>query len=236
MTNDQRKISLCIPTYNRIDMTIRSFSKVIDDERIDEVIIVDDSSDLPIYKSLEQALADYPKVKLYRNVLNQDCYFNKHTSISFAKNDYCILLDSDNIISPKYLDKIFEYEWDENTIFTPEYALPHFDFRAYTGLRFDRTNIAEYIDKPMFEVMCNAANYFVNKLQYLKAFDENTNPVTSDSIFMILNWLNQGGSVFVVPGLQYVHTVHNGSHYQNNVRRTPQGFHENILQQLREMK
>lgn len=234
--NDQRKVSLCIPTYNRVDMTIRAFLKVIDDPRIDEVIIVDDSSDLPIYHDLQKALFEFPKVKLYRNVLNQDCYFNKRTAISFAKNDYCILLDSDNIISTVYLNKIFEYEWQEKVIFTPEFALPHFDFRAYSGLTFNRTNIAEYIDKPMFEVMCNAANYFVNKMEYLKVFDEKTNPVTSDSIYMVLNWLKNDGSIFVVPGLQYIHTVHKGSHYQNNVNRTPHGFHQNILQGLRNMK
>lgn len=234
--NDQRKVSLCVPTYNRVDMTIRAFSKVINDLRIDEIVIVDDSSDLPIYHDLQKALFEFPKVKLYRNVLNQDCYFNKRTAISFAKNDYCILLDSDNIIDIDYLDKIFEYEWRDKVIFTPEFALPHFDFRAYSGLTFNRTNISEYIDKPMFEVMCNAANYFVNKMEYLKVFDEKTNPVTSDSIYMVLNWLKNDGSIFVVPGLQYVHTVHKGSHYQNNVNRTPHGFHQNILQELRNMK
>lgn len=231
-----RKISLCIPTFNRVDMTLQAFENVYEDERISEIIIVDDASDWGMFTELKEFCELIPKIKLYRNLTNQDCYRNKMTSISYATNKWCILLDSDNVIDKDYLDRIFEQEWEEDTILTPCFAKPTFDFRPYENLLIKKENVAEYIDKPMFETMLNAANYFINKNQYLKVWDSNIDPVTSDSIYFILKWLEAGNGVLVVSNLQYEHRIHGGSHYQNNVARTPQGFHESILNNLRELK
>ena len=35
-------IRICIPTWNRVEMTLNSFKKVYDDARIDTIVIVDD--------------------------------------------------------------------------------------------------------------------------------------------------------------------------------------------------
>lgn len=230
------KISICIPTWNRVDSTIESFFDVYDDNRIGCIVIVDDASTDGSYEKLK-SITDYlSKVRLYRNDVNQDCYKNKMISVSHCPTDYCILLDSDNKISTSYIDKIYNEIWDEKTILTPDFAMPNFDFRAYSGMVVSRKNVADYIDKPMFEVMCNAANYFVSKKQYLKVFDKSIDPVTSDSIFQFYNWLKEDGKVKIVSGMQYDHKVHDGSHYQNNLHKTPQGFHNSILQKIRELK
>jgi glycosyltransferase involved in cell wall biosynthesis len=39
-----RTISICIPTYNRVEMLFESFAKVIDNDNISEIVIVDDAS------------------------------------------------------------------------------------------------------------------------------------------------------------------------------------------------
>ena len=79
-------------------------------------------------------------------------------------------------------------------------------------------------------------NYFVNRDEYLRVWDGSIDPVTSDSLYQNYNWLNGGNSIYVVPNLTYEHRVHSGSHYQNNVRRTPQGFHDSIIEKLKNMK
>lgn len=236
---DERRISICIPTYNRVGMTLESFEQVYEDERVSEIVIVDDASDWGLFTDLKKICDGLEKVKLYRNLTNQDCYRNKQTAISFSDNntDGCILLDSDNKIGVDYLNRLYSIsEWDANTIYTPSFASPTFDFRAYEGLLITKENVAEYIDKPLFETMLNAANYFVHPFMYLEVWDGTKDPVTSDSIFQCYNWLLDGKSIYVVPGLTYQHKVHEGSHYQNNVSRTPQGFHESILNNLRYMK
>lgn len=229
-------ISICIPTWNRFDFVIQSFEQVLHDDRVSEIILVDDASTDDSYEKLKWFFRHEPKVKLFQNSFNLDCYYNKKRAVELATNEWCCLWDSDNIFSPDYLDVIFDYSWDENTIHTPDFAMVHFDFRAYSGLMITRNNVAEYIDKPMFETMCNACNLFVNRNSYLQVWDNSLNPITSDSIYFVYKWLESGKQIFVTPALQYVHRVHSESHYQNNTSRMPQGLHANILQQLRELK
>lgn len=235
--NDQRKISISIPTWNRFEETMESFMDVYYDDRIEQITIVDDASDFRYYEQLAGLCSHLEKVNLRRNESNSDCYRNKYLSLVFTYKQRSILLDSDNKISKDYIDKLYSIpEWDSKTIYTPSFASPHFDFRAYEGITVTKENVAEYIDKPMFEVMLNAANFFVDRNEYIRIWDRDTDPVTSDSIYFCLKWLEAGNKIYVVPGLTYHHRVWEDSHYQKNQHRTPQGFHESILQKLRELK
>lgn len=217
-------------------MTIESFYDVYEDERVGEIVISDDASDLDIYEDLKSMCDALPKVRLFRNEANLDCYKNKRQSVSYANFDWVILLDSDNKIGKGYIDKLYQYNWVVPAIYTPDFAAPNFDFRQYSGLVVTRTNVVEYIDKPMFETCLNACNYFVNKNEYLKVWDGSIDPVTSDSIYFISKWLSEGNLLRIIEGLQYEHKVHEGSHYRTQNHRTPIGFHESVLNSIRNLK
>lgn len=232
----ERKISIAIPTYERFEMLFESFEKVYNDDRVSEIVIVDDASNIDLYEKIREKSFKLSKINLYRNANNRDCYTNKYTAMSFCTNDFVVLLDSDNIIDMSYIDKIFEHEWQEKRILAPTFAMPQFDYRKFSGLIIDRKNVHEYMDKPMFSTALNTCNYFVNTNQYLKSWDGEVNPVTADSIFMAYQWLNRGGEIHFVDGLEYFHRVHPGSHYQNNVSRTPTGFLEDIENKLKQMR
>lgn len=231
-----RKISICIPNWNRYEMVIEATVQVINDDRVGEVVIYDDASTDGCFERLQEFYKYEPKVLLYQSDRNEDCYASKVSAIAYSNYEWCILLDSDNVISKEYLDIIFSYEWDANCIYTPSFAAPNFNFRDYSGLVVSSENVAQYVDKPMFETMLNAANYFVYSFYYLKMYNPAINPMTSDSIFMIYNWLKSGRHLYVVPGLTYMHRVHSGSHYQTKNHLTEVGFHEGILQKLIELK
>ena len=230
-----RKLSICIPTFNRVDMTIESFLDVMSDERIESIVVVDDASDLDAFNELKSICDFLPKVSLFRNLTNQNCYANKMIAASYAKSDYIILLDSDNIIQTDYLDAIFEQDWNEDTILAPVFARTMFDYRAFSGLLIDKENVVQYIDKPMFQTALNTANYFIHKESYLHTFDPNFNPVTADSIYINYLWLKNKGKIKFVEGMEYEHKIHNGSHYINNVHRTPNGLNEEIVQKIRNL-
>jgi hypothetical protein len=230
-----KTISIAIPTYQRVEMTINAFSSVHDDKRISEIIIVDDSSPVNVFDELKRQCDRYPKVKLYWNVMNRDCYANKYTAMSYVTNEYAILFDSDNKLRTDYIDKIFSVEWDEDIILAPDFAKPTFDYRAYGGLMVTRNNVAEYMDRPLFETALNTANYFVNAKKYTETWDGEIDPVTSDSIYFNLCWLMSGKKIHIVDGLQYEHLVWDESHYKRNVHRTPQGFHQSIIQTLKRL-
>jgi len=232
---DNRKISLCIPTYNREEMLIESFEKVHDEQMIDEIVISDDHSDRELYFRMEKRLQRYPKVKIFRNDINIDCYRNKMRSLELASNDWCCLWDSDNIFNVDYTYRLCQIkEWDADTIYTPAYAEPHFDFRAFSGLTVTRENVNGWIDEPMFKTMLNACNFFVNRKNYLETWDGGVDPVTSDSEYFSYCWLKSGRKIKVVEGLMYFHRVHEGSHFKNNNHRT-NGFDLIVDQKIRSL-
>jgi len=230
------KVSIAIPTYERVKMLFESFAQVHDDERVDEIVIVDDASSNETFESIRKFALNYPKVKLYRNANNRGCYENKYTALSWCSNDWCILLDSDNVIDVSYLDAIFSLEWNANTVYAPVFAKPNFDYREFSGLLIEKKNVSKYIDKPMFSTALNTANFFVNKKTYLSAWCSDVDPVTADSIFMCYKMLQKDVKIFFVPNLIYFHRVHSGSHYIQNVNKTPPGFLRSIENDLRTMK
>lgn len=230
-------ISLCLTTYNRTDLLYESFRQLINDERISEIVIVDDASPEEVYQTIAWQTKALEKVKLYRNETNLDCYRNKKRAVELAMNEWVIIGDSDNIFTPEYVNALFSMDgWASRTVYQPSFAKPHFDFRVYSGKFIDRTNVNQFMGDATFQTMLNAMNYFVNKDEYLRVWDGSIDPITSDSIFQNYNWLKGDNSIYVVPGLIYEHRVHNQSHYQNNVRRTPRGFHESIVQKIKDLR
>lgn len=230
-----RKISLCLTTYNRFELTMKCFEQVLDDSWIDEIVIVDDASDITIYNHLASTVKDMSKVKLYRNEINIDCYANKREAVSKATNEWVIIFDSDNIMTKEYVTKIYEQMWLEDTIHAPVMAAPTFDYRAFSGMYVSHENVSEFMGINMFETALNTCNYFCNRDFYLKCFDPNINPHSSDSIFMNMQWLKKGGYIHFVPDLIYSHLIHDNSHYKNNCHKSPE-FYEKIVQELKNMK
>lgn len=235
-------ISLCLTNYNRTQFLIDSFAQVLNDDRITEVVISDDHSDLNVYNQLVEYFKPYQKVKMFRNYENLDCYKNKRQAVKRATNDWVILFDSDNILTVKYIDVIYSKVWDASIILQPCFARPHFDFRKFTGV-YTRYNLQSTVNDPTFQTMLNAMNYFVNRDEYLRVWEYSQpmlkqlggDPVTSDSLFQNYSWLASGNSINVVNELEYEHRVHSGSHYQKNVNRTPKGFHDKVLEKLKQL-
>jgi glycosyltransferase involved in cell wall biosynthesis len=236
----EMKISLCLTNYNRTDLLFESFAQVIDDPRLDEIVISDDCSTDENFMSVYTKFKDVDKVKIYRNERNLDCYLNKAKAIERAKNEWVIIFDSDNILTKEYLDRIenlIEAGLNRNTIYQPEFAKPHFNFEFLSGQMINCSNVGSIISRfPNTNTMLNAMNYFVNRDEYLRVFDYGANPVTSDSIYQNFRWLDAGNFIYVVPGLQYEHRIHEGSHYRINERRTPRNLHSTIVNNLKQMK
>jgi len=212
-------------------MTIESFAQVLDDNRVSDIVILDDLSTDGSYEQLLNHCSY--KVRVYQNDRNYDCYRNKQRVVSLAKNEWVIVLDSDNIITPEYLNAIYTIsEWNPIVVYQPSFAKPHFDFRKFAGNYYGDFDVRENLHDGAFTTALNAMNFFINRDTYLRAFNPDIDPVTSDSIYMAYRLLEQGNSYYFVPGLEYEHRIHPGSHYQNNVNRTPHNFHQSILEKL----
>ena len=226
-------ITLCLTTWNRDSMTFDAFRQVLNDDRISEIVIVDDCSDERIYNNLAFMVNGIGKVKLYRNETNLGCYHNKRKSVELAQNEWVIVFDSDNILTKEYLDNIPEV-WVKTNIYQPEFARPHFDFRKFSGTVVSAFNVKNYMRLPHFTTMLNAMNFFINRDEFLKIPHRKEETWTADSIYFNYLWLKAGNKIYVTPGMQYDHLVHNGSHYKANVHKTG-NFYNEVERMLKEL-
>lgn len=223
------KLSLAITTYNRYEMTVESFAQVIDDPRIDDIVILDDCSTDGSYEKLFFHFRDNYKVRVIKQAQNRGMLLNKAHAVAYAKNPWVILWDSDNIIGETYLYAYFDYsvygemQLYPDTIYMPEYAKPQFDYRQFSGKKFNRHNSIDLIKDKMGNCLLNTCNYLVHRDTYGKVFEENPEMKGTDTLWFNYLWLKSGYSFYVVPGMQYFHRQHDGStwlqHAEYNMKK-----------------
>lgn len=228
------KLSLCITTYNRYEMTIESFAKVIDDPRIDDIVIMDDASTDGSGMMLHKYFLSNDKIRVILKASNTGMSRNKHDVIQMAKNEWCIIFDSDNIIGPDYLDAFYPYitrpdgsvslgPEDSDKIFCPDFAKPNFDYRGFSTCQpptfgiYDAKDAARCMVDSRFNCLMNTCNYIVNRDFYLKTYQYNPEHIASDTIWHNYNHLKAGGKFCIVPDMQYDHRTHAGSGFMKGV-------------------
>lgn len=234
---DNRKISLCLTTYNRVKMLVESFASIHQDKRISEIIIVDDHSDFQHWDLVDNLYLPQ-KVKRFRNPKNMGCYRNKREAISKASNEFVIIFDSDNILTPDYINRIFEQQWSRDTILAPDFARPHFDYTSFSGDTVSKDNIREMMERKNFTAMINTMNYFVHRDEYLRVWEDRSEPWTADTALQNYNWLKAGNKIHVVKGLQYEHRIEHTehkSHYQEHNRKTGKLF-DDVMGKMRALR
>lgn len=231
----ERKISICIPTFERVEWTLRAFEQVLYDDRVGEVVIVDDCSYIDDYARLLDCVEGMDKVHLSRNDKNLGCYLNKRLAIELASNPWVIILDSDNIIDASYLDIIFSQYWDEKKIMAPQFGRPSLDYSQFKDVVVWAKNVSGFMNIGNFEMFLNTFNFVVNREQFLKVFDDSVEPWTSDSIYFCYCWLKSENYIHCVPELSYTHTIHAQSHYVTHNQKAP-GFHESVLEKLKQLR
>lgn len=229
-------ISIVIPTYCRFALLEESFRHVLDDPRVREIIISDDHSRDDSFERILKAFAGHSKVIIHQNQHNVDCYRNKKRAVELATSAWVILLDDDNVIKQDYLDILYRLpQWVPTTIYCPDWAQPHFNYTAFSGVLVTKRNVARLILQPMLKTALNTCNYFIHRESYLKVWNGSVDPITADSLFHAFNWLKSGGSLYITPGLRYFHRIHEGSHFKLNFRRA-KNFTTQLELQLRGLK
>ena len=63
-----KQISIAIPTWERTDLLYNSFSKVINDDRVGEIVIVDDCSSMAVYEEIKNKLKNKNKKLILDNI------------------------------------------------------------------------------------------------------------------------------------------------------------------------
>lgn len=231
------KLSLCITTYQRFGMVVKSFEKIMYDSRISDIVIMDDHSTDTSYENLVDKFKGNPKVKIYRQSKNVGMAQNKRDALLMAVNPWCILLDDDNEMDRSYLDALEAVEnvmQEESEIYLPGRALPNFIFDEFTNQPININNLKEFTDKRGFGALMNCCNYVVHRDFYSQTWKPNEEIKATDTIWHAYNHLKNFGSFFVVPWMHYKHNVHPGSGFLKDVHYNMAKAKEieNLLKQL----
>lgn len=219
---EKRRISVAITHYERPDLLIVTLKNIFRDERVSEIVILDDGSSLESFLKSSNNLKDFgSKVRLFRREQNLGPYATKVQASSLCSSSWCILLDSDNTIFDSYLNAIFNLEtWDRSTIYCPEYAFPHYNFKSYANSIVNFNDICHsqnssriLINNYIFSCLISGGNYFVNTKLFTTVLQPYLilRPYATDTFMANYIWLSQGNKLKVIPNSSYYHRIHSQS-------------------------
>lgn len=218
--------SLCIPTMDRFDKFLcKSIEKYITNNLIDEIIITDENG--ADVDKIMQYFPNNSKLVLVKNDYKLGPFLNKLKACKLAKNEWIVLMDSDNFADENYFITAQKYinekiSGSHNVILAPFFAKPNFNYTQFSGMiikpGFFETN--REIHKAC-SVLMNTGNYVINKylIENVNIEKETHNISQSSSCdviyFNTLLFEQLDLNLHVVPGLEYDHIVHDGSIYTN---------------------
>lgn len=208
-------ISLAFTTYFSSNYIIEQFKRdyfSLSDHLIDEIVIQDDRSD--DYEILKKFSSD--RVRVYQNNENLSPLLSRVNLVNNCKNDWIILMDSDNFLEKNCFDKIKELELNNEIIYCPDYARPNFGFKVFSNVLMDMNFVKPKIQNSDIQIFLNVGNYLVNKNNYLKVakrIDRSFAHWAVDVIYFNYLWLSSGYKLFCIKDYEYDHTIRGDSYW-----------------------
>jgi len=214
-----RKISVAIPHWNRGALIHRPLWNIVNDERIEEIVIVDDGSSELEFSLLVQNIALYDRrkvVTIHRREENRGVLFTKLECVEKTRGSWMVLLDSDNTLLPSFLDALTTLTvLDPNIFYCSNWAIPYFSFFQVAGELIDFQKACRLIQKGTLKriSLLNDGNYFFHRMTYLAqlgALRDIGNDV-ADVILANYYWLSKGGALQVMNHAHYFHRIDSSS-------------------------
>ena len=246
--------TLCIPTIDRFDNFLSKYlPHYLNNPLIKEIIITDENGNDA--KKIQNAFPNNDKIKVVVNDHRLGPFLNKMKACSLARNEWIVLMDSDNFAHDNYFSIAADYinsniKDQKNVILAPCFASPNFNYSHLSGFIYEKgkfqTNRLQ--EKTLLtsqytcsETLMNTGNYVVNKffvdnLDLTKEVNNIKYSSACDVIyFNTLLFEQLDLNMHVVPGLVYDHVVHGGSVYLQTHTEFRQ-FNEYVYQRYRNLQ
>lgn len=176
-----KKIGLAITSFNehrRPGMLLRAARIATACNRIEELVVVDDSGDgtegakyfANLAPQIRAVVPTSVNVRCIENPINLGVFGNKLAAIRASSSEYVQSLDSDNAIDQRFLDRLFDLEWLPHLAICPSFAKPQFDYREQAGRFITLSNIAEFTGWNRFFCLMNTGNSFFHRQTMLELF------------------------------------------------------------------
>ncbi len=174
-------ISVGITHYNRTEFIEEAITPLLKDDRVGEIVIVDDfSDDYGELLKIVSEIDDTNKVNIFRNSNNMGAFKNNIITAKHCQKPWIILMDSDNIIEKDYIDVLYKlHSWDPDIIYCPDWAItfpekpssPFLNYTIYDNQKFHIQDIKKHhLEIANFWSFLNNGNYFINREAYLRVY------------------------------------------------------------------
>jgi hypothetical protein len=214
-------ISLGFLTYNSYDYIKRQLDHNYFDASkglIDEIIIQDDFTD--DYNKLKSF--ETKDIKVFQNPEHLFPLLGRFNLVENCKNDWVLVMDSDNFLHEQSFDVIRNLSLSSDTIYCPDFGTPGLDYRELSNTDIDiqtAKNILTTKSVSFIEIFLNTGNYLVPKQRYLEMLtqvDKQLAEYTIDVIYFNYLWLKSGNKLSCVKNFQYEHTYRDNSYYRTH--------------------
>lgn len=222
----QFKLSLCIPTMDRWNFLQSSIPDYLENPYIDEIIISDENGN--DCREIYTCFGNHPKIKLYSNNKCLGGYLNKEKSVSYAKNQWIALIDSDNHAPLSFFNtasKVLNPS-KPNIVYCPSRTIPQtnhggFDFRQWIGIVITYNNMGEVLLKGGMsaEILLNTGNYIFNRDFFLSSkipFGLENHAAGHCTFARNYILMKNGAELHIIKDMEYHHAVHEGSYWSQH--------------------
>lgn len=219
-------LTVAIPTMRRwkgfLEKNLPSF---LDNPYITKVVVCDETGEDK--KAIEASkYAHHPKLILHQNPHRLGMYANKKRCVELAPTDWVAVLDSDNIFPEAFFETLFDTWKDEGANVKTVYASSHIvrvflktgdsEERTshFSGMRITNLNWNKVLQTKGWNFLLNDGNWVAHKA-VLEAWPDipEEKVRATDSLRIVRNFILHGFTYYIVPGLRYIHTVHDDSEW-----------------------
>ena len=212
--------TLAFTTYKSAQYILRHLQNdyfKMSNNLIDEIIIQDDhTEDYSILKPHET-----DRIKIFQNEKRLLPLLSRVNLLNNCKNDWVVLMDSDNFPTQKTFDTLNSFTPEPGVIYAPGFATPDFNFRSqYADTMIDMKMAAERIGMPgvnWINVLLNTSNYLIPRLEFLevaKDIDPNLPVCPCEVLYFNYLWLKSGRKIFCNKDYEYEHGIREDSFYR----------------------
>ena len=220
------ELTVAIPTMRRWKGFLeKSLPQFLDNDYVTKVVICDETGE-DVYAIQASRWANHPKLILHVNEKRLGMYANKRKCVEVSPTDWVAVLDSDNIFPDVFFETLFDTWKDEGANTRTVYAASEIirvflktgeseeRTKHFTGMRINKGNWNQILRTPAWNFLLNDGNWVGHKcvLDAWPYLAEEKVRAT-DSIRIVRGLVEQGFTYYIVPGMRYIHTVHDDSEW-----------------------
>jgi len=220
------QLTVAIPTMKRWKGFLeKSLPQFLENDYVSYVVVSDETGE-DVAAIQASRWAFHPKLRLHVNEKRLGMYGNKRRCVELSPTDWVAVLDSDNIFPDQYFEALFDTWKDEGADRRTVYAASEIvrvflktgeseeRTRHFAGLRINRSNWNQVLRMKAWNFLLNDGNWVGHKsvLDAWPPMAEERVRAT-DSIRIVRNLVANGRTYFIVPGMRYIHTVHDDSEW-----------------------